>query len=109
MNPHYVAHFLHPLHPVNLLPYNTEGMIHNTQMALSELGTKRDVAVVRELYQEDWWLRALIAGDPDAIWRRHWYPHNYEVTAFEAYLDMYVLTGNTTYIDAVKGAWRLFR
>ncbi len=36
------------------------------------------------------------------------FPHNYEVTAFEAYLDMYVLTGNSTYLEAMHGAWDLF-
>ena len=29
---------------------------------------------------------------------------DYEVTAFEAYLDLYVLTGNRTYLDAMLGA-----
>ena len=29
---------------------------------------------------------------------------DYEVTAFEAYLDLYVLTGNSTYLDAMLGA-----
>lgn len=31
------------------------------------------------------------------------------MTAFEAYLDMYVLTGNSTYLKAVQGAWEMFR
>eukprot|EP01051_Picozoa_sp_SAG22_P012087 SAG22_NODE_1227_length_5094_cov_5.898298_1_plen_432_part_00 len=55
------------------------------------------------------WLTQLAAGNTEAIWARHWYPHNYEVTALEAYLDLYILTGNTTYIIAVKGAWKMFR
>jgi hypothetical protein len=29
--------------------------------------------------------------------------------AFEAYLDMYSLTGNVTYLTAIQGAWEMFR
>lgn len=58
--------------------------------------------------QEDEWLAGLRARDPTAIWQKKWFPHNYEVTAFEAYLDMYSLTGNATYLDAVQGAWEMF-
>ena len=35
--------------------------------------------------------------------------HNYEVTAYEAFLDIYVLTGNTTYLAAVMSAWSMLR
>jgi hypothetical protein len=28
-----------------------------------------------------------------------------EITAFEAYLDMYVLTGDELYLEAMEGAW----
>jgi hypothetical protein len=31
-----------------------------------------------------------------------------EVTAFEAYFDMYTMTGNTTYLTAIQGAWEMF-
>lgn len=61
------------------------------------------------MYQEDEWLTALAEGDERAIWRKHWFPHNYEITAFEAYFDMWVLTGNATYIRAVKGGWKMLR
>ena len=40
---------------------------------------------------------------------RSWFPHNYEVTAFEAYFDMWTLTGNQTYLNAINGAWDMFR
>jgi len=85
-----------------------QGMIKHTQMALTEMGTFEDINIVQNLYQEDWWLRELIAENESAIWLRHWYPHNYELTAFEAYLDLYTLTGNTTYLDAVLGGWKMF-
>src|SRR4051812_41899437 len=72
--------------------------------------------------QEDWWLLELAARNLSAIWRRQWFPvcylslaccrdvekrphvqDNYEITAFEAYLDLYVITGNETYLDAIRG------
>jgi hypothetical protein len=109
--------------PANWNPYNRtgdpgtghkvylikQGIIHNTQMALSPLGQQQDVDLVLNLYQEDWWLAFLASGDPASIWRRQWYSHNYEVTAFEAYLDMHVITGATKYLDSVMSAWRMWR
>jgi len=85
-----------------------QGMIKHSQMALSELGTIEDLNILLNLYQEDWWLDELINLNESAIWLRHWYPHNYELTAFESYLDMYILTGNETYLNAILGGWQLF-
>ena len=85
-----------------------QGMIHNTRLAASAVGTARDVQVVQELYQEDWWLARLAAKDLSAVWQRQ-SSHNYEITAFEAYTDMYVLTGEHRYLDAMQGAWGMFR
>ena len=68
----------------------SQGIIHHTLMALSELGRQRDVDVVRTLYQEDEWLAGLAKEDVAAIWQKRWFPHNYEATAFEAYMDMCV-------------------
>lgn len=86
-----------------------QGIIHNTRIAASGVGTQQDIRIVSQLFQEDWWLRELAARNAHAVWQRTWFPHNYEVTAFEAYADMYALTGNQTYLDAVQGAWALFR
>jgi hypothetical protein len=87
----------------------SQGIIHHTRMATSPLGKQRDVDVVAQLYQEDEWLAALQQRDDRAIWQKHWFPHNYEVTAFEAYLDMYSLTGNNTYLESILAAWAMFR
>jgi hypothetical protein len=86
-----------------------QGMVHNTRMALSPVGTWADARVVADLYEEEWWLAALAARDPNAIWMRHYYPHNYEVTALEAFADMGVITGDPKYLAAVDGAWDLLR
>ena len=85
-----------------------QGMIHNTRLASSSVGTARDIQVVQELYQEDWWLSGLAARNQSMIWQREC-SHNYEITAFEAYMDLYVLTGETRYLDAMEGAWDLMR
>jgi hypothetical protein len=53
--------------------------------------------VVQELYQEDWWLEMLAAENQSAVWMRQ-SSHNYEITAFEAYFDMYILTGEQRYM-----------
>ena len=36
-------------------------------------------------------------------------PHCYLLTNLEAYLDMYLVTGDKLYYDAVLGAWELYR
>jgi hypothetical protein len=72
-------------------------MIHNTRVAGSSVGTARDVQVVAELYQESWWLDALANRTQSAVWQRQ-SAHNYEITALEAYLDMFVLTGELRYL-----------
>jgi len=36
--------------------------------------------------------------------QKHWFSHNYQLTAVEAYLDMYVLTANTTYLNVSAAA-----
>ena len=82
-----------------------QGMIHSTQMALSRLGTQADVDLVASLYEEPWWLEELARGNTTAVWARVPWPHNYEGTAINAYLDMYRLTGDMRYINAAKG-WR---
>jgi hypothetical protein len=86
-----------------------QGLIHQTQMALSEAGTQADVDLVQRMYEEDWWLQQLAARDPGAVWHRQYWSHNYELTAIEAYLDMFVLTGGAKYLDAVMGAWEMWR
>jgi hypothetical protein len=85
-------------------------MIKHTLMALSPAGTQADVDIIEDQYQENWWLQALLDKDLyHAIWHRTFYSHNYEICAFEAFLDMYVLTGNTTYLIAMQNAWEMLR
>ena len=55
-------------------------------MALSKVGIASDVTVASEHYAERWWLEQLAARNVSAIWLRSYYPHNYEITAIEAYV-----------------------
>ena len=59
-----------------------QGMIHNTRIASSEVGTARDIEVVQDLYEEAWWLEGLTTRNTSMIWQRE-AAHNYEITAFE--------------------------
>jgi hypothetical protein len=87
-----------------------QGMISHTLMALTEVGTQADIDIISDHYSEQWWLKALLANDTfNGIHHRQFFSHNYEITAYEAYLDMYVLTGNTTYLQAMRNAWAMLR
>ena len=59
--------------------------------------------------EEEWWLQQLARQNLSAIWLRSKYPHNYEITAIEAYMDLYELTGDTKYLAAVDGFYAMFR
>lgn len=88
------------------IPY--QGMISSTRMYLSPLGKKDDIDHLLKHYQEDWWLNQLIAGDDKAIYNRP-DSHCYEITALEAYLDLYSIKGEKRYLDAVLSAWTMLR
>jgi hypothetical protein len=86
-----------------------QGIIHNTMMALSPVGTQADIDLVSQLYSEPWWLEALAAQDLNVIGHKVYFSHNYQLRGVEAYLDMYILTGEMKYLDAVMGAWAMHR
>jgi len=88
------------------IPY--QGMISSTRMYFTPQGKKKDIEVVKKYYQEDWWLDQLIKNDDKAIYCRPEY-HCYEITALEAYLDMYVVTGEIKYLQAVLNAHKMLR
>ncbi len=94
-----------------------QGMIANTRMYFTSRGRQRDIDVVQQYYQEDWWLDQLIENDDKAIYLRRKgnvpykgkgpFPHCYEITTFEAYLDMYRATGIRRYLYAMNNAWNM--
>lgn len=92
------------------VPQGGQGAIANARVCRSPIGKPEDAQVVQRYYQEDAWLRGLAAGDKEQIWRYPYdRPHCYLLTQLEAFLDLYLTTGQQIYRDAVMGAWELYR
>jgi len=86
-----------------------QGMIANTRMYFTPVGKPEDLQVIQRYYQENYWLEGLAKRDVDMVWQYPYdRPHNYLITDFEAYLDLYRATGEKRYKDAVDGAWQLY-
>jgi DUF1680 family protein len=85
-----------------------QGVIANTTVYFTEVGLPEDLQVTVESYQENWWLAQFIRGDHGAIYLRPT-PHGTELEAITAYMDLYVATGKPLYLNAVNGAYRLFK
>eukprot|EP00937_MAST-01D_sp_MAST-1D-sp2_P004229 g4229.t1 len=85
-----------------------QGIIHHTRLALSAVGQRQDVRVAEDLYAEPWWLEQLAGRNVSAVWLRSKSPHNYEITALEAYMDLFEITADVRYIDAVDGFYDMF-
>jgi DUF1680 family protein len=87
-----------------------QGMIANTRVALSPVGKPADGQVIQRYYQENAWLEGLAKRDKEQIWQYPYdRPHCYLLTDIEAYMDMYLLTGEKRYFDAAHGAWEMYR
>ena len=87
-----------------------QGMVANTRVALSPVGKAADAQLIQRYYQESAWLDGLARKDTAQIWQ---YPYDrpdcYLLTDIEAYLDMYLVTGDKHYFDAARGAWEMYR
>jgi len=87
----------------------TQGIIPITRTYFSPVGKPKDIQVVQQYFQENYWMEGMAKRDPDAIWRYPYdRPHNYLVTGIEPYLDLYRATGAQKYLDAAMGAWDLY-
>jgi uncharacterized protein len=85
-----------------------QGHIASTRMYFSPLGRPEDLQVAEKWYVVDEWMDQLAARNPDAIWKTGLaWPHCYNITALEAYLDHYRATGDEHFLDAMLGAWDL--
>jgi DUF1680 family protein len=86
-----------------------QGMIGNTRMYFTPVGKPEDIQVIQRYYQENYWLDGLAGHNTDVVWQYPYdRPHNYLITDFEAYLDVYRATGDKRYLDAMNGAWDLY-
>lgn len=87
-----------------------QGMVANTRVGASSVGKPEDAQVIQRYYQEDGWLHGLAKREKEQVWQYPYdRPHCYLLTNLEAYLDMYLITGDPLYYDAVLGAWELYR
>lgn len=87
-----------------------QGMVANTRVGASAAGTPKDAQVIQQYYQEDAWLKGLARREKEQVWQYPYdRPHCYLLTNLEAYLDMFLITGEQLYFDAVLGAWELYR
>jgi uncharacterized protein len=86
-----------------------QGMIANTRMYFTPAGKPEDIQVIQRYYQENYWLDGLSKRETGVVWQYPYdRPHDYLITDFEAYLDMYRATGDERYLRAMQGAWDLY-
>ncbi|TCK73465.1 DUF1680 family protein [Acidipila rosea] len=86
-----------------------QGMIANTRVSLSPVGKHADVQVIQRYFEEPAFLAGTAAKEDKQIWQYPYdRPHCYLLTNLEAYLDMYLATGDRRYHDAVLGAWEMY-
>ncbi len=87
-----------------------QGMIANTRVSLSPVGKPADAQIIQRYYQESAWLDGLERREKEQIWQYPYdRPHCYLLTNIEAYLDLYLVTGEKRYYEATHGAWELYR
>ncbi|MCL4401959.1 MAG: glycoside hydrolase family 127 protein [Acidobacteria bacterium] len=86
-----------------------QGMIANTRMYLTPAGKPADIQVIQRYFQENYWLDQLAKRELRAIWQYPYdRPHCYLITDLEAYMDLYLATGDKRYLDACSGGWDLY-
>ncbi|MCE5345776.1 MAG: glycoside hydrolase family 127 protein [Bacteroidales bacterium] len=87
----------------------SQGIIPSTRMYFTPVGKPKDIEVVQQYFQENYWMEQMADRDEKAIWLYPYdRPHNYLLTAIEPYLDLYRATGAKKYLDAASGAWDLY-
>jgi DUF1680 family protein len=86
-----------------------QGMIADTRVGLSPAGRPADMQVIQRYFEEPAFLQGIAAKDEKQIWQYPYdRPHCYLLTNLEAYLDLYLATGEQRYYDAIRGAWEMY-
>lgn len=105
--------WLYSSHYVNTMLDGALGIMGdqpNMSMYFSAAGKEDDVIVRERYWRQDWWLDQLIAQKPAAISR---FPlnraHSYVAAPWAAYCDAYRATGDPKCIEAMLGAWQVYR
>ncbi len=83
-----------------------QGHVASTRLYFTPVGQPRDIQVGEAWYVVDEWMDMLLARNLDALWKHGLaWPHCYEITACEAYLDHYRATGDERFLNAMLSAW----
>ena len=86
-----------------------QGIVSITRMYFTPVGKPKDIQVVQQYFQENYWMDDLAKREKTAIWKYPYdRPHCYLITAIEPYLDLYTATGTRKYLDASLGGWDLY-
>jgi len=87
-----------------------QGILANTELYRSPVGTEQDLQIAQTYYREDWWLEQLIRREQRAIYKHPGdHPHSTLLTTLEAILDMYRVTGEKKLLQAVQGALEMYK
>jgi len=91
-----------------------QGIVASTSVYTTPVGVWSDIEIARKYYEEDWRLAQFIAKEKDAVHIRKQpgyepHAHGTELESFEGYLDLYRVTGNYYYLNAVMGAYELYK
>jgi DUF1680 family protein len=86
-----------------------QGIVSITRMYFTPVGKPKDIQVVQQYFQENYWMDDLAKREKTAIWKYPYdRPHCYLITAIEPYLDLHTATGVRKYLDAALGGWDLY-
>ncbi|MDR1379914.1 MAG: glycoside hydrolase family 127 protein, partial [Tannerella sp.] len=93
------------------VPIGNQGMVANSRTYLdTNVGVPGDIQALQRYFQLNFWLEQLTARDPSAIWQYQYERvHSYLIIVLNAYMDMYMATGDACYLNAMHGAWDIFR
>ena len=96
-------------HLLRFAPQGGQGLIANTRMYFTPVGKPADIQVIQRHFQENYWMEQLAAREKRAVWQYPYdRPHCYLLTTLEAYMDLYLATGDPRYQHAAEGAWELY-
>ena len=91
-----------------------QGVVASPYVYTTPIGKREDIDTTIEAYEEPWRLAQFMRREKDCVHIRKQpgrepHAHGTELEGFEGYLDLYRATGRNYYLDAVMGAWELYR
>ena len=91
-----------------------QGIVASTSLYATPIGQSEDIDVTIEAYEEPWRLAQFMRRERDCVHIRKQpgsepHAHGSELEGIEGYLDLYRATGRNYYLDAVLGAWELYK